>query len=152
MRSVSKKTGVSKKAVRDRRMLAKARREDGAEKPVSSEIRPAAEKIGAAPSGGATVEPNSREHFEQWTEQRRALEARPVTITLAEACALVGRDLEPTRFQEQVFGVLARELDVLSDIGENGSESGFEGWCAFQNLRSRIELAGKIAAVIGGSA
>jgi len=87
--------------------------------------------------------------MEEWKAKRDAFVNRPLTLTLAEACDLVGRDLEPTCFQEQVFEVLARELDVLSDIGENAS--GFEGWCAFQNLRSRIELAGKIAAVIGGA-
>jgi hypothetical protein len=54
MRSVSKKTGVSKKAARDRRILAKARREDGG-KPVSDGIRRAAEKIGAKLDGLPTL-------------------------------------------------------------------------------------------------
>lgn len=150
MSSVSKKTGVSKKAVRDRRILAKARRED-AGKPASEEIRRAAEKIGATPSESAKAEPvpGSREDMDQWTAKRNAVASQPVTITLAEACDLVGRDLSPTDFQNQVFDVIARELDVLSDLAEHSS--GFDGWSALQNLSSRIQLAGKIAAVIGGA-
>jgi hypothetical protein len=73
-----------------------------------------------------------------------------VTLSLAQACELVGRDLDLGRFQESVFEVLARELDVLSDLSES-AESGFDMWCAFQNLTERIRLAGKIAAVIGGA-
>jgi hypothetical protein len=46
MRSVSNKTGVSKKATRDRRILAKARRE---EVPVSAGITKAAERAGIEP-------------------------------------------------------------------------------------------------------
>jgi hypothetical protein len=122
-----------------------------AEKPVSDEIRRAAEKIGATPSESAKAEPPARETMAEWTARREALANTPVPLTLAEACDLVGRDLEPSKFQTQVFDVLARDLNVLSDIGESQFESGFEGWCAFQNLRARIELAGKIAAVIGGA-
>ena len=57
MRSVSKKTGVSKKLARDRRMLAKGRREERQEVPISAGIRRAAEKIGAAPSESAKAQP-----------------------------------------------------------------------------------------------
>jgi hypothetical protein len=144
MSSVSKKTGVSKEVVRGRRTLTK-------EKPVSEEeIRRDAEKIGAIQRPGEPA-PGSLEDFELWKVKQKAIEGLPVTLTLREACDLVGRDLEPAAFQEQVFNVLARELDVLSDLAEDQAHAGFDGWCAFQNLRSRIELAGKIAAVIGGA-
>ena len=76
-------------------------------------------------------------------------EAGTLTLTLNEACALVGRDLDPSTFQTQVFETLSRDLGVLAYLGETGD--GFNGWCAFQNLRARIELAGKIAAVMGGA-
>jgi len=124
-----------------------------ADKPVSDEeIRRDAEKIGAIPRQRAPGEPapGSREDYEQWAAKRKALTSLPVTISLVEACNLVGRDLDPSQFQEQVFTILARELDVLSDLSES-AESGFDVWCAFQNLTERIRLAGKIAAVIGGA-
>lgn len=127
-----------------------------AEKPVSEEIRQAAKRAGYSPSQAETAvrmaaaaAAESPETMAEWTERRVAFASQPLTLTLAEACDLVGRDLSPTDFQQDVFNVLARELDVLSDLAENAS--GFDGWCAFQNLRSRIELAGKIAAVIGGA-
>ena len=122
-----------------------------ARKSVSREILRAAERIKTAPSESAKTAPASfgREDLEQFTAKREALEGRPVVLTLREACDLVGRDLEPTAFQKQVFDVLARELDVLSDLGE--STATFDGWCALQNLRDRIKLAGKIAFVIGGA-
>jgi len=123
-----------------------------ADRPVSEGIRRAAERIGATPSESAKAEPapGSREDFEQWSAKREAFVSRKLTLTLGEACGLVGRDLEPTQFQQQVFNVLARELDVLSDLSQS-AEDGFDIWCAFQNLTERIRLAGKIAAVIGGA-
>ncbi|HTA90911.1 MAG TPA: hypothetical protein VK745_15075 [Polyangiaceae bacterium] len=57
MSSVSKSRGVSKKTARDRRILAKARKQDSAEKPVSDEIRRAAERGGI----DSTVSRNSYE-------------------------------------------------------------------------------------------
>jgi hypothetical protein len=53
MKSVSEKSGTSKKAARDRRPQVKARREEG---PVSEKILRAAEKIGATPSDSAKAE------------------------------------------------------------------------------------------------
>jgi len=139
MNSVAKKSGKSKGTAKR------------AEQPISG-IRRAAEHAGIVESPPLTPEQQAlqaeHQRFEEWSTKREALNSTPLTLTLAEACELVGRDLAPCDFQTQVFDVLARELNTLSDIGENAS--GFEGWCAFQNLRSRIALAGKIAAVIGG--
>src|SRR4051794_30413439 len=83
--------------------------------------------------------------------QSEVLEKCTLTLTLAEACELVGNDLEPVSFREQVFEVIARDLDVLSDLSERRESQGFDTWCAFQNLHQRIRLAGRIAAVIGGA-
>ncbi|MEO8905495.1 MAG: hypothetical protein ABI488_23510 [Polyangiaceae bacterium] len=112
-----------------------------AEKPVTR-IEEAAERAGIKPAHG------SPEHIAAFTAKRKELADRTLTLTVGEACDLVGRDLEPSEFTEQVFETIARDLDVLSDLAENGN--GFDGWCAFQNLCERIKLAGKIAAVIGG--
>ena len=153
MRIVSKKTGVSKKVARVRRMLAKARREDRAEVPISDEIRRAAKRAGITPGQLEAAEAvSSPESMAEWSAKRAAFANQPLTLTLAEACDLVAHDLKPSDFQEQVFEVIAREVDTLSDLAEHGSgEAGFDGWCAFQTLCHRIRLAGKIAAVFGGA-
>jgi hypothetical protein len=139
MSTVQRKKTTSKKT--------RARR---AEKPVSEGIKRAAERAGIEPSS-TEAEPSEREKFEARQAQKSALDSRKLTLTLTEACNLVGKDLDPRDFRTEVFDVLARDLDVLSDIGESQFAAGFDGWCAFQNLRSRILLAGKIAAVIGGA-
>ena len=136
----------AKKMPADRRIMAKAKREQ------ESGTFPAAERVDAptpAPKPPEETPEWSREGMADWSAKRKAVEALPLTITLAEACDLVGRDLSPTAFQEQVFDVIARELDTLSDLAERSK--GFESWAAMQNLCSRIQLAGKIAAVIGGA-
>jgi|SRR6478752_1362041 len=148
MSSVSKKRGVSKEVVvRSRRTFSKTRRYARIGKPASET------------KGATSQEPGlwareeleqARKELERVAAKREALGSLPVTLSLTEACALVGRDLDLGRFQECVFEVLARELDVLSDLSES-AENGFDVWCAFQNLTARIRLAGKIAAVIGGA-
>jgi hypothetical protein len=56
MKSVSKKTGVSKKAQRDRRILAKARLEDGAERPIPrARIEDTARRAGLDPTHDSTM-------------------------------------------------------------------------------------------------
>lgn len=152
-----------------------------AEKPVSEAIRRAAERAGITAKSAekafsdeeirqatrqagysasqadtavrmaAAAALESPETMAEWSAKRAAFNNQPLTVTLAEACDLVAHDLKPSDFQEQVFEVIAREVDTLSDLAEHKSgESGFDGWCAFQTLCHRIRLAGKIAAVIGG--
>jgi hypothetical protein len=116
MSSVSKKRETSKKKPADLRLLAKAEREDRGEKPVTEGIHRAAERAGIS----ASAEPAA---------DSRQLAKRTLTLTLAETCELVGRDLAPSQF----------------------SDEGFDSWCVFQNLHDRIILADKIAAVIGGA-
>ena len=144
MRTVSKKTGVSKKVARDRRILAKARRED-AEKPVSEGIRLAAKRA------GTPVDDAMAEISKAMDARGEALAVLDEVKALHELANLAerlfegeGRGINLTR--DELLGealLCAREdIDLLSDGAASGC--GIDGM-HFVRAQNRIDLALKLA-------